>query len=178
MDRRRGLPNEREQALAPGGALEAVWEAKQAGKVRHIGVTSHSLAMAIKLVKSGLFSTIQFPFNFIETDACAELFPAARELGVGILAMKPFAGGVIDNAGRMNFPSRHPLNQSFRRGTVIPQADVILALEVNDIWGTLNAFSDRIVRTSRPVTKKGAKIITLGTVESSQRISGSLQDSR
>jgi acetolactate synthase I/II/III large subunit len=70
---------------------------------------------------------------------------------------------VVDNAGRMNFPSRHPLNQSFRRGTVIPQADVILALEMNDIWGTLNAFSDRIVRTSRPVTKKGAKIVTLGS---------------
>ncbi|HVD73740.1 MAG TPA: thiamine pyrophosphate-dependent enzyme [Xanthobacteraceae bacterium] len=70
---------------------------------------------------------------------------------------------VVDNAGRMNFPSRHPLNQSFRRGTVIPQADVILALEMNDIWGALNAFSDRIVRTSRPVTKKGAKIITLGS---------------
>jgi acetolactate synthase I/II/III large subunit len=70
---------------------------------------------------------------------------------------------VVDNAGRMNFPSRHPLNQSFRRGTVIPQADVILALEMNDIWGALNAFSDRIVRTSRPVTKRGAKIITLGS---------------
>jgi acetolactate synthase-1/2/3 large subunit len=70
---------------------------------------------------------------------------------------------VVDNAGRMNFPSRHSLNQSFRRGTLIPQADVILALEMNDIWGTLNAFSDRIVRTSRPVTKKGAKIITLGS---------------
>jgi acetolactate synthase I/II/III large subunit len=70
---------------------------------------------------------------------------------------------VVDNAGRMNFPSRHPLNQSFRRGTVIPQADVILALEMNDIWGALNAFSDRIVRTSRPVTKKGAKVVTLGS---------------
>ncbi len=65
---------------APGGAMEAVVKAKEAGKVRHIGVTSHSLEMAIKLVKSGLFSTIQFPFNFIETEACAELFPAAREL--------------------------------------------------------------------------------------------------
>ena len=70
---------------------------------------------------------------------------------------------VVDNAGRMNFPSRHPLNQSFRRGTVIPQADVILAIEMNDIWGTLNAFSDRIVRTSRQVTRKGAKIVTLGS---------------
>ena len=68
---------------------------------------------------------------------------------------------VVDNAGRMNFPSRHPLNHSFRRA-VISQADVILAIEMNDIWGTLNAFSDRIVRASRPTTKKGAKTITLG----------------
>ncbi len=70
---------------------------------------------------------------------------------------------VVDNAGRMNFPSRHPLNQSFRRGTVIAQADVVLAIEMNDIWGSLNAFSDRIVRASRPITKKGAKIVSLGS---------------
>jgi len=70
---------------------------------------------------------------------------------------------VVDNYGRQNFPSRHPLNQSFRRGAVIPQADVVLAIDVNDLWGTINAFSDRIVRTSRPITKKGAKIVTLGS---------------
>jgi predicted aldo/keto reductase-like oxidoreductase len=87
-----------QKVTAPGGVLETIVKAKEMGKVRYIGVTSHSLPMAIKLVKSGLFSTIQFPFNFIETDACAELFPAAREHGVGILVMKPFAGGVIDNA--------------------------------------------------------------------------------
>jgi acetolactate synthase I/II/III large subunit len=69
--------------------------------------------------------------------------------------------GVIDNAGRMNFPSRHPLNQSFRR-VIIGQADVILAIEMNDLWGTLTHFSDRIVRRSQPATKPGAKLITLG----------------
>src|SRR5271169_6650950 len=69
--------------------------------------------------------------------------------------------GVIDNAGRMNFPSRHPLNQSFRRA-MIGQADVILALEMNDLWGTLTHFSDRIVRKSRPSYKSDTKIITLG----------------
>jgi len=61
----------------------------------------------------------------------------------------------------MNFPSRHPLNQSFRR-SLIGQADVILAIEMNDLWGTVNSFSDRIVRRSRPMTRPGAKIITLG----------------
>jgi len=69
---------------------------------------------------------------------------------------------VIDDAGRMNFPSRHPLNQSFRRA-IIGKADVVLALEVNELWGSLNAFSDRIVRTSRPNYKTGTKIVTLGS---------------
>jgi acetolactate synthase-1/2/3 large subunit len=70
---------------------------------------------------------------------------------------------VVDQAGRMNFPSRHPLNQTARRGAVVSQADVILAIEMNDIWGALNSFSDRIVRSSRPNFKPGTKIITLGS---------------
>ncbi len=69
--------------------------------------------------------------------------------------------GVIDNYGRMNFPSRHPLNQSFRRA-LIGQADVILAIEMNDLWGAVTHFRDRIVRTSDPATKPGTKIVTLG----------------
>jgi hypothetical protein len=84
---------------APGGALEAVVRAREEGKIRWIGVTSHSLPMALKLVRTGLFSSIQFPFNFIEEAGKDELLPAARERGLGVLAMKPFAGGMINNAG-------------------------------------------------------------------------------
>ncbi|HET6461897.1 MAG TPA: aldo/keto reductase, partial [Syntrophales bacterium] len=83
---------------APGGALEAAVRARKQGKIRFIGVTSHNLAMAVKLVKTGLFSTIQFPFNFIEDEPKVELHKEARKRGMGILGMKPFAGGVIDNA--------------------------------------------------------------------------------
>jgi len=98
------------QALtAPGGAMEVVVKAKEAGKVHHIGVTSHSLEMAVKLVKTGLFSTIQFPFNFLEPDASEELFPLAQKLGLGILVMKSFAGGVINNAElAFKFLRQHP----------------------------------------------------------------------
>jgi acetolactate synthase-1/2/3 large subunit len=87
---------------------------------------------------------------------------------------------VIDMYGRMNFPSRHPLNQSFRRGPVLNQADVILAIEVNDLWGMLNNFSDRIVRTSHPAIKSTAKTITLGVrdlyLKSNYQDFGRLQD--
>jgi predicted aldo/keto reductase-like oxidoreductase len=82
----------------PQGALEGVARAQEAGKIRHIGVTSHSLEMAVRLVKTGLFSTVQFPFNFIEEAAAEELFPLAREQNLGILAMKPFCGGLVDRA--------------------------------------------------------------------------------
>lgn len=87
-----------ETVTAPGGALAAIMKAKEQGKIWCIDVTSHSLPMAVKLVKTGLFSTIQFPFNFIESAPQDELFVATRALGLGIIAMKPFAGGVIDNA--------------------------------------------------------------------------------
>jgi uncharacterized protein len=124
---------------APGGALEAVVKAKEAGKVRHIGVTSHSLKMAIKLVSTGLFSTIQFPFNFIETDAGSELFPLARDLGVGILVMKPFAGGVIDNAGIVfKFLRQYP------DAIPIPGYDSVESVDqIAGIYNSPNTISDR-----------------------------------
>lgn len=94
---------------APGGALEAAVKARDQGKVRFIGVTSHGLSMAVKLIRTGLFSSIQFPFNFIEEAAGDELHTAARERRMGILAMKPFAGGMIDNAEvAFKFLRQHP----------------------------------------------------------------------
>jgi predicted aldo/keto reductase-like oxidoreductase len=87
-----------EAITAPGGALEAVVKAQEQGKIKHIGVTSHSLPMAIKLVKTEIFETIMFPFNFIEDAAKEELNVVAAALDIGILAMKPFAGGAINNA--------------------------------------------------------------------------------
>jgi predicted aldo/keto reductase-like oxidoreductase len=87
------------EVAGPAGALEAVMKAKAAGKVRYVGVTSHSLPMALKMVRSGLFDTVQFPFNIIEEGAKDELIGATSENGMGFVCMKPFGGGVIDNAG-------------------------------------------------------------------------------
>lgn len=68
---------------------------------------------------------------------------------------------VVDQGGRMNFPSRHPLNLSSRGRALVADADVILGLELTDFWGTVNAFRDQLERTSRPVTKAGAKLISI-----------------
>jgi predicted aldo/keto reductase-like oxidoreductase len=87
-----------EQVLGPDGAMEAAQEALQAGKIRHIGFSSHSLDVALKVVSSGHFETIQFPFNFVTSEPADELVPLAREHDVGFIAMKPFAGGQLRDA--------------------------------------------------------------------------------
>jgi len=87
-----------EIVTAPEGPLTVLEEAKKAGVIRHIGITSHQIDVAKKAVKSGLFETIMFPFNFMAPEAADELLPLAEKHDVGFIAMKPLAGGMIDNA--------------------------------------------------------------------------------
>jgi thiamine pyrophosphate-dependent acetolactate synthase large subunit-like protein len=68
---------------------------------------------------------------------------------------------VIDPGIRMNFPSRHPLNQTERRGAVLANADVVLGLELGDFWGTVNNYQDVLIRHSTPITKPGTKMISI-----------------
>jgi len=76
------------------GAFEA---AKKAGQIKHIGLTSHSIDVAKEAVKSDRFETIMYPFNFITDEAANELLPLAQEHDVGFIAMKPLAGGMLEN---------------------------------------------------------------------------------
>ena len=87
-----------EQVLAPQGAYDAARKARAAGKIRFIGISSHNIQIAIKALKTGLFQTLQFPFNFIENDPANELFPLARKNDVGIIGMKPLGGGLLERA--------------------------------------------------------------------------------
>jgi hypothetical protein len=86
------------QVLAPQGAYEAAAKARDAGKIRVIGISSHSIPTAIAALKTGLFQTLQFPFNFIENDPLQKLFPLATLSQVGIIGMKPLGGGLLERA--------------------------------------------------------------------------------
>jgi thiamine pyrophosphate-dependent acetolactate synthase large subunit-like protein len=70
---------------------------------------------------------------------------------------------VIDQGGRMNFPSRHPLNQSGQSRATLAAADVILGLELTDFWGTINTYRDQLHRSSRSILKAGAKTVAIST---------------
>jgi acetolactate synthase I/II/III large subunit len=81
---------------------------------------------------------------------------------------------VINQGGRMNFPTRHPLNQSANARQLIASADVILGLELTDFWGTVNAARDSLVRTSRPITRPGTKLISITALDLNTK--GNYQD--
>lgn len=90
-----GTSEAMEQVLGPQGALEALHEAKEAGKIRQIGITGHKTSVVIEGMKTGAFATVQLPYNFIERSPEEQVIPLACELDMGIIVMKPLGGGVF-----------------------------------------------------------------------------------
>ncbi len=87
-----------DKVLGPGGAMEGLDRAIRDGKVRYKAFSSHNLTVAKKVVRSGEFQVIQYPFNFIDDDAQDELIPLAEKMNMGFIAMKPLGGGLLDDA--------------------------------------------------------------------------------
>ena len=86
-----------DEILAPGGALEALQEAKAAGKIGHIGITLHTVDLFKRAVEFDWVETIMFPYNIVETQG-EDLIRTCAERNIGFIAMKPLAGGAIDHA--------------------------------------------------------------------------------
>jgi uncharacterized protein len=94
---------------APDGAYAGLVKAKEEGLIDHIGVTSHSLDLLDKMLDDDLFATIMVCFSFLEPAAKEKIIPKASAKQVGILAMKPFSGGVIDTpAIALKWALSHP----------------------------------------------------------------------
>jgi len=90
-------PADLERVQAPGGALEALQEAKAAGKIGHIGVTLHSEDLFKKAVDCDWAETIMFPYNLVETQG-EKYIKLCGQRDIGFIVMKPLAGGAIDDA--------------------------------------------------------------------------------
>jgi len=88
-----------DRILDPENGLYKVFEKfKKAGKIRHIGITSHQMDAAKEQVKTDKFETIMFPFNVITSEPAKELLPLCKQHDVGFIVMKPLAGGMLNNA--------------------------------------------------------------------------------
>lgn len=99
---------ELEQVIAPGGALEALLEARDAGKIRHLGITAHMAGVFERALEMDWVETVMFPYNLVETQGEA-LMRRCTEQQVGFICMKPLAGGALEDASlALRFIARNP----------------------------------------------------------------------
>jgi predicted aldo/keto reductase-like oxidoreductase len=87
-----------EEVTRPGGALEGLKRARDAGKIDHIAITGHRIDVLLEALRSGEYATVQAPYNFIENEAEQELIPLARQVDAGFMVMKPMGGGLLRSA--------------------------------------------------------------------------------
>lgn len=78
------------------GALAALQKARRDGLVRFIGISSHNNAALMEIIRTGVFDTVQVPFNAVEQQFTGSL-NLSLELGMGSIAMKPLGGGALEN---------------------------------------------------------------------------------
>ncbi len=84
--------------MADDGAYEGLMLAVKQGKVRFPGFSSHTMSYAKKMILTGHFYSVQIPYNFIDRQAEEEVIPLAEKKNLGIIAMKPLGGGLLNKA--------------------------------------------------------------------------------
>lgn len=82
------------------GLYDAMLQAKEQGKIRHIGITNHRQAVAKEAVASGLYETLQFPFCYLASREDIAIVDACREQDMGFIAMKALSGGLITDSAK------------------------------------------------------------------------------
>ena len=89
-----GVDREEGYASARRCLEEALLHAKAEGKIGAVGVTTHSLDLAVKMLEDDVFDSIQLPISFINHEVLERGFiEAAAQRDVGLIAMKPMGGG-------------------------------------------------------------------------------------
>ena len=80
------------------GLYDAALKAKEQGKIRHIGITNHRIAVAREAIESGLYETMQFPFSYLAAEPDLEIVEMCRKVDMGFIAMKALSGGLINHS--------------------------------------------------------------------------------
>lgn len=118
-----------DQRLGPGGALEALIEAREQGLIRHIGCTAHRSEVLIEAIGRFDFEVILVPMNIVEREPLAELIPLCRERGIGVTIMKPVATGLLPAQLALKWLLNQPIS------CAVPGATTLEEVEENAMVG-------------------------------------------
>ena len=119
--------------LGPGGAVEALIEAKRQGLIRHIGCTSHRSEFLLSALGRFDFEVILVPMNIVEREPLSELIPLCHRRGVGVSIMKPLATGLLPAQLALKWMLNQPI------ATAVPGASTLAEVEANSRAGHSDA---------------------------------------
>jgi len=91
-------PKKMPQPGGTDGLYDCLLKAKEQGKIRHIGISSHNRQTAYQAITSGLYQTLQYPLSYLSSNEEIELVALCNQHNVGFLAMKAMCGGLLKNA--------------------------------------------------------------------------------
>jgi len=116
-----------DEAMATRGAVNAAHKAIRQGKIRSLGISSHSLELSLKILEMGIFDSLQYPISLINTEVPGSgMLAAARKHNVGLIAMKPLGGGRIGSA-------RLALGYIYRYRNIVPVVGVETPAQVREL---------------------------------------------
>jgi len=118
-----------ETRLGPGGALEALIEAKEQGVVRHIGCSAHTSRDVIDALGRYDFEVILVPMNLVNREPLQELIPLCQKKGVGVTIMKPVATGLLPATLALKWLLNQPI------AAAVPGTTTLAQLEENVLVG-------------------------------------------
>src|SRR6266480_407704 len=153
-----------DRIFAPGGALEAMQEAKQAGKIRFIGFTGHKDPLIhLRMLQVAAehkfhFDTVQMPLNVMDAHFRSfgkQVLPVLVKEGIGVLGMKPMGDGIILKSKTVTPVECLHYAMSLPTSTVITGIDSLEILKQD-----LEA-----VKTFRPLTEKQLADLLAQTVK-------------
>lgn len=160
-----------EHVFAPGGTMEALLAARQAGKIRYIGFTGHK-SPDIHLKMLGMdfpWDAVQMPLNCL--DAAHQSFqdrvlPVLVERGIGVLGMKPLAAGAAVREGVATPEECLRYALSLPTSVVITGCDTVPIVEqAIRVWQSFTPMSppemaalrDRVARRNQDGALEGYK---------------------
>jgi uncharacterized protein len=117
--------------VGPGGALQALVEARSQGVVRHIGVTSHKSSTLLEALTRFDFETIMVPMNIVEREPLVDLIPWCQTHEIGVTIMKPVATGLLPGPLALKWLVNQPI------ATAAPGITTLEELEMNAAVGNL-----------------------------------------
>ena len=132
-----------QRIMADDGAVSALLEAQKAGKIRYLGITSHSIDLIDEKLADCPFSAIQLPYNMLEEKAQAT-FEKAHLYGIKTLAMKPLCGGVL---------AEYPCALSFLAQQDCCDIVLIGMADVQEYQANKQAFSQSFKESDKEIAK-------------------------